>query len=98
MSRPPTSCATTPASPPTGRWRPKERSARKRSPGDYAVTTHRGPYEKLPETYSRLYGDWLPASGREPAEAPGFQLHRTIGQDAPAEDLLTDIYVPLRPR
>jgi len=36
--------------------------------GEYAVTTHRGPYEKLPETYALLYGDWMPKSGREPAD------------------------------
>jgi AraC family transcriptional regulator len=66
--------------------------------GEYAVTAHRGPYEKLPETYARLYGDWLPASGREPAESPGFQLYRNSPQDTAPEDLLTDVYVPLRPR
>ena len=30
----------------------------------YAVTEHRGAYETLGGTYSRLCGDWLPISGR----------------------------------
>jgi AraC family transcriptional regulator len=66
--------------------------------GEYAVTTHRGPYEKLPDTYLRLYGDWLPQSGREPAEGPGFQHYLNSERDTAPEDLVTDIYVPLRPR
>jgi AraC family transcriptional regulator len=66
--------------------------------GEYAVVTHTGPYERLPETYARLYGDWLPQSGREPAEAPGFTLYRNSPPDTAPEDLVTDIYVPLRAR
>jgi AraC family transcriptional regulator len=65
--------------------------------GEYAVTTHQGPYEKLPETYAQLYGDWLPQSGREPADSPSFQVYRNTPKDTAPEDLQTDIYVPLRP-
>jgi AraC family transcriptional regulator len=66
--------------------------------GEYAVVTHRGPYEKLPETYIYLYGEWLPQSGREPAESPGFQLHHNTPPETAPDDLVTDIYVPLKPR
>jgi AraC family transcriptional regulator len=66
--------------------------------GEYAVTTHRGPYEKLPETYARLYGEWLPQSGREPADFSGFQHHHNTPPETAPEDLVTDIYVPLKPR
>jgi AraC family transcriptional regulator len=66
--------------------------------GEYAVITHRGPYENLPDTYARLYGDWLPKSGREPADSPGFQHHHNSPRDTRPEDLVTDIYVPLKPR
>jgi len=31
--------------------------------GEYAVATHRGPYQTLAQTYARLYGEWLPAGG-----------------------------------
>jgi AraC family transcriptional regulator len=64
--------------------------------GQYAVATHRGPYEKMHETYAQLYGDWLPRSGHEPADAPSFQLYRNSPRDTAPEDLLTDVYVPLR--
>jgi AraC family transcriptional regulator len=64
--------------------------------GEYAVVTHRGPYERLPETYAWLYGDWLPRSGREPAESPGFQHHHNNPRQAAPEDLVTDVYVPLK--
>ena len=33
--------------------------------GEYAVTTHRGQYDKLGKTYAQLCGEWLPTSGRE---------------------------------
>lgn len=66
--------------------------------GEYAVVTHKGPYESLPETCARLYGEWLPQSGREPAEATGFQHYRTTPRETAPQDLVTDIYVPLRPR
>jgi AraC family transcriptional regulator len=66
--------------------------------GEYAVTTHRGPYEKLPDTYAHLYGEWLPKSSREPADSPGFQHHHNTPSEAAPADLVTDIYVPLKPR
>jgi AraC family transcriptional regulator len=66
--------------------------------GEYAVVTHKGPYETLPETYARLYGEWLPSSGREPTEAPGFQHYRTTPREVARQDLLADVYLPLRPR
>jgi AraC family transcriptional regulator len=63
--------------------------------GDYAVTRHRGPYEKLGETYARLCGEWLPASGREPRSAPPFEIYRNTPTDTAPADLITDIYMPL---
>jgi AraC family transcriptional regulator len=66
--------------------------------GEYAVTTHRGPYEKLWETYAQLCGQWLPASGRELQPGPGFEIYRTFAENTPPENLLTDIYLPLVPR
>ncbi len=66
--------------------------------GEYAVVTHKGPYEGLYEMYDRLYGDWLPQSGREPADCQGFVVFRNSLRETPPEDLVTDVYVPLRPR
>jgi AraC family transcriptional regulator len=65
--------------------------------GEYAVLTHRGPYERLNESYRWLYGTWLPTSGREPGHAPPFEVYRNSPGDVAPEDLLTEICVPLAP-
>lgn len=64
--------------------------------GEYAVTTHHGPYERLGETYARLCGEWLPPSGREPTDRPCFEVYRNSPQNTRPEDLLTDICMPLK--
>jgi AraC family transcriptional regulator len=64
--------------------------------GTYAVATHRGPYRQVGETYQWLYGHWLPASDREPRNAPSLVIGRKM--NAPPEELLTDVCVPLEPR
>jgi AraC family transcriptional regulator len=66
--------------------------------GEYAVVTHKGPYYRLPETYARLYGEWLPQSGREPAGTPGFEHYLNSPRDAAPEELVTEVYLPLMPR
>ena len=43
--------------------------------GEYAITTHFGPYQKLGETYTKLLGQWLPRSGRELRSAPCFEVY-----------------------
>lgn len=63
--------------------------------GVYAVATHRGPYDRLGETYLRLCGEWLPAAGYETRSAPCFERYRNSPRDTPAQDLLTDIHLPL---
>ena len=64
-------------------------------PGDYAVTTHRGPYQNLNQTYTRLFSEWLPASGRDVGSGPALEFYRNRPEETPPEELLTDIYVPL---
>jgi AraC family transcriptional regulator len=66
--------------------------------GDYAVTTHRGPYDRLGQTYARLCGQWLPEHGREPRSAPSFEVYRNNPQTTPPEELLTDVHVPVEVR
>jgi len=65
--------------------------------GEYATTTHFGAYNRLGITYGRLFGEWLPRSGREPRTAPCFEVYLNSPDDTDPEDLLTDIYVPLEP-
>ncbi len=63
--------------------------------GEYAMTRHRGAYEKLGETYARLCGVWAPASGREIASRPAVEVYRNSPRSVVAEELVTDIYLPL---
>jgi AraC family transcriptional regulator len=64
--------------------------------GRYAVATHRGPYEKLSETYQRIYGAWLPKSGYELGDTPAFEQYLNSPQSAKPEDLVTLIHVPIK--
>jgi AraC family transcriptional regulator len=64
--------------------------------GDYAVTTHFGPYQRLGDTYSKLLGRWLPRSGRELGSTPCFEVYLNDPNSTDPEDLLTDIYAPLQ--
>jgi AraC family transcriptional regulator len=63
--------------------------------GDYAVLTHRGPYEGLAEAYRWLYGTWLPASGRELRDRPPFEVYLNTPADTPPEGLVTEIHLAL---
>ncbi len=65
------------------------------SAGEYASTVHKGPYQTLGDTYARLCGEWLPASGREARNAPGFEIYRNFPFSTPPDELVTEIYIPL---
>lgn len=63
---------------------------------DYAAVLIKGPYELLHPAYRSLYGEWLPQSGREPDAAPGFEAYLNCPETTAPEDLLTEIYIPLK--
>ncbi|MHC4942421.1 MAG: AraC family transcriptional regulator [Planctomycetota bacterium] len=63
--------------------------------GDYAVTTHFGPYTELNETYAKLYGQWLPNHGKSLRSSPCFEFYLNDPESTDPEDLVTDIYAPL---
>lgn len=64
--------------------------------GEHAVLLVKGPYTNLMPAYQWLYGEWLPTSGREPADCPPFEDYLNTPQDTAPNDLLTEIHVPLR--
>lgn len=66
--------------------------------GEYARTTHTGPYNNLGKTYMEFLGQWLPRSGRELRDAPCFEVYMNDPQSTAPEELLTDIYAPLAPQ
>lgn len=63
--------------------------------GDYAVVTHRGPYEALEETYRQLFREWVPNSGRGLRSAPCFEVYCNDPETARPEELVTEIHLPL---
>ena len=65
--------------------------------GEYAVTTHEGPFERLGSTYARLLGQWIPRHGRTLRTAPSLEFYLNDPETTDPEDLLTDIYAPLEP-
>ena len=66
--------------------------------GEYAVYVHEGPYENLHDSYTRLYGQWLPSSGREASAAPSLEIYLNSPQNTAPADLRTEICVPLAAR
>jgi len=65
--------------------------------GEYAVTRVVGPYDGIDAACAALYRDWLPASGRKPADAPLFHHYLDDPESTPEHALRTDIYLPLQP-
>jgi AraC family transcriptional regulator len=62
---------------------------------EYATATHRGPYSTLYSTYARICGEWVAPNGRELAAAPTLEIYLNNPQNTPAEDLFTEVYIPL---
>jgi len=65
--------------------------------GDYARVRHAGSYDGLEPKTQYLVGEWLPASGREPADFPAFHQFLNDPDHTPVNELLTYVYLPLRP-
>lgn len=64
--------------------------------GRHAVLVHTGPYAELERPYRWLFGEWLPASGEEPADAPVVEEYLNDPQSLPPSEWRTAICVPLR--
>lgn len=63
--------------------------------GEYAIGIHRGPYEKLHESYRWLFGQWLPSSERDAANQPCHEIYMNDPAKTAPEDLVTHICIPL---
>ena len=63
--------------------------------GEYAVTTHFGPYDRLGETYTQLFRQWLLQSDRELRSEPCMEFYLNDPESTEPEDLLTDVCLPL---
>ena len=61
-----------------------------------AVLVMQGAYTGLQEAYEWLYGQWLPQSGRMPADQPSYEVYLNSPMDTAPANLLTQIYVPIQ--
>ena len=62
--------------------------------GDYAVTLHVGPYEKLPDVWGRFMGEWLPSSGyRFADDGLSYELYLNDPTQVPKEQLRTELRI-----
>lgn len=63
--------------------------------GMYAVFTHKGNYAQLPEVYKSIYEQWLPRSRYIQKQPLSFEIYLNTPDEAPIEELLTAIYIPI---
>lgn len=63
--------------------------------GRYASTMHKGPYDTLGDTWSRLMGQWIPSKGHRIADTDSYEIYRNNPLQVPKEELLTELFVPL---
>ncbi len=63
--------------------------------GRWASTLHCGPYDGLGDTWQRLLGQWLPASGHRVAQGEFYELYLNHPGNAEPGALRTRLYVPL---
>lgn len=64
--------------------------------GRYAIFTHKGAYKYLKNSYSFIFGKWLPESGEELRNLPCFEKYLNDVNKTKEEKLLTEIYIPLQ--
>ena len=62
--------------------------------GRYARATLIGPYEQLPHAWAEFSAS-LGASGHQLREGPGFEVYRSDMSNTPADQLRTDLYMPI---
>ena len=63
--------------------------------GQYARTTHVGPYELLGDVWSRFLGGWLPSSGHRIGPGGTFEIYRNDPSNTPPEALITDLHIAI---
>jgi|WetSurMetagenome_2_1015567.scaffolds.fasta_scaffold147185_2 AraC family transcriptional regulator len=63
--------------------------------GKYAVFTHKGAYKTLGSTYDQIFGPWLAATKEHLDDRPVLEKYLNDPFDNKAEDLITEIYVPI---
>ena len=64
--------------------------------GRYAVFTLNGCYSGLAAMYNTIYRQWLPSANVELRDAMSFEKYLNSPGDVKVDDLLTEIYIPIK--
>ncbi len=64
--------------------------------GRHAVLSFNGTEEEIPLAYVRMFADWLPGSGFEPADNPCFEIYYADPDADPEGKFVMDICVPIQ--
>jgi AraC family transcriptional regulator len=80
---------------PEGVPMPRELMEQRLPAGRYATTVHAGSYERLGDTWMRLMGEWLPASGHRIGTTPSYEIYVNNPTQVSKEQLKTELYVPV---
>lgn len=64
--------------------------------GRCAVARHLGSHDRIGDSARYLYRQWLPDSGEEPRDFPLFFHYLNLIPETAENDLITDIYLPLK--
>ena len=64
--------------------------------GRCARVRHHGSHTRIGESIYPLYRDWLPESGEELRDFPLYFHYLNLMPDTPENELVTDIYLPLK--
>ncbi len=63
--------------------------------GKYAIFTHKGPYDKLNDSYGYIYGKWMMDNNIQLRDTCGFEKYLNSPDKTKPEKLRTEIYVPI---
>lgn len=66
------------------------------SAGQYAVFLHKGEYQKLIDSYYYIYIKWLPHSSYKLRGTMSFEKYLSNSGGIDEDDLLTEIYIPIK--
>ena len=75
---------------------PEEMDRIEVAPGLVAIAIHEGSYAEIGKTWDRVYQQWLPQSGYEPAERAPYERYLNSPMDTEEPELRTEIVIPLK--
>lgn len=65
--------------------------------GEFAMYTHQGKFDTLNEAWNKLYWEWLPSSGRIPANNPDIEIYLSDTTFSADKEIVAKLLLPLQP-